>query len=147
MPFKDIDDTAHPTEMLPTVPAARPRVRRTPPPVVSPPGLHTTGHRVVGEEPVPVEELRQRVTDHLHLYGYDTPHGRRADTVAGRPPSVREVADRRERHRIHMERIEAAKAYVGLACTVTTFVILLIAAYFAFKIGAGDYVWGPIPRK
>lgn len=140
-------------------------------------GLTTAGPGPVTEPADPDEsrltaaDLVNRVLDEQH--NLNVAGSQRLDALAGvrrvglggvfgwRPltgPSVQEVAAARQRaadrearrkhaHAEHMDRLEAARAYVKLAILVGLFVLVVAAGYEAFMIITGHYAWAPTRVK
>lgn len=148
-------DDDYPTEIH------RRAARQVPPPVVSPPGTVAPARDAESQM-----TMVERVLDEQHTL--NTAASKRVDRFLNRrraggqpeparPRALRDVAAeraaRREaeelRHARHQRRMdihEEIRAVLGWLCILAVFVIMVMVGVFAFKIGMGDYVWGPIPR-
>lgn len=140
------DRPADPTERFPQVPArTRPQPTVNAPRTPSPSGGTEAAATIINR--VLDEQERLNAGNQARLAELATQRQRRtvrqlaADRVARH-----EAEERRQlRHQQHLDTVEMVKSYVGLACLAAVFVILLIAVYYTYGIGAGWYRWAPVP--
>jgi len=135
----------------PPVPRALP-ARATPPPTVNPPGHHTRPAFAAHTGDEHAATVINRVLDAADTARPTSPAGpgrpRPNPRRPGRDATVGELAAARmrhaDRHQRHMDTLEIIRAYLGAACLIAVFLLIVALALVALGIMSGAFVWMPV---
>lgn len=66
------------------------------------------------------------------------------DLAAVRLARTERMAQHRDRHERHMNLLEAVRAYLGIACLIGVFLLVVGMGIVAFGVLVGWYTWAPV---